>query len=105
MTSHCSAGTAAAAWIRRRTPVRDKMIGAIVRRAIEHPEFREQLMSNPRAALEEHGFALGDEDFKALERVRAQAGGDPERVEAALLALAQRYGIDPEAAKAAERET
>jgi hypothetical protein len=77
--------------------MRNEMIGAIVRRAIEHPEFRDQLVDNPKQALDSHGFALEDEEFQEIERVSAEmsgSGGDD--VEQQLVTIAERYGIDPE---------
>ena len=38
--------------------MRNEMIGAVVRRAMEHPEFRKRLLDNPQDALTSHGFAL-----------------------------------------------
>ena len=38
--------------------MRNEMIGAVVRRAIEHPEFRQRLVENPQEALSAHGFVL-----------------------------------------------
>ena len=43
--------------------MRNEMIGAVVRRAIEHPEFRRRLIESPREALTDHGFALEDEEM------------------------------------------
>ena len=80
------------------------MMGAVIRRALEHPEFRTELMKDTRAALESHGFALNDEDFAALSGVLKGAGGDSEIARYELIELAGKYGIDPEDAMAAERE-
>lgn len=76
--------------------MRNEMIGAVVRRAIEHPEFREQLMENPRAALESHGFALEQQEMMEIERVRSEVSGNPDDVEQRLVTIAERYGVDPE---------
>lgn len=77
--------------------MRNEMIGAIVRRAIEHPEFREGLVENPDATLQEHGFALEEADRRELERVRGEiSGAGSGDVEQKLVAIAERYGIDPE---------
>lgn len=75
--------------------MRNEMVGAVVRRAIEHPEFRNELMENPEQALSEHGFALEQEDLREIEGVRGElrGGGD---VEQKLIAIAERYGIEPE---------
>lgn len=76
--------------------MRNEMIGAIVRRAIEHPEFRDQLVADPEQALIAHGFALEQDDFAELERVRAEIpSGRGDDVEEKLLTIAERYGIDP----------
>ena len=75
--------------------MRDEMIGAVLRRAIEHPEFRQRLIENPQSALADHGFALGPEDMQAIERMRTDlrgAGGD---VEQRLVAIAEEFGIEP----------
>jgi len=48
--------------------MRNEMIGAVVRRAIEHPEFRQRLMDNPQEALAAHGFALEKADLDEVER-------------------------------------
>ena len=56
--------------------MRNEMIGAIVRRAIEHPEFRRRLIDSPQDALQSHGFALeAAEKFitEAEERTRDDA--------------------------------
>jgi hypothetical protein len=74
--------------------MRNEMIGAIVRRAIEHPEFRDALVEDPKAALDAHGFALEEEEFREIENVTAEMSGDD--VEQKLVTIAERYGIDPE---------
>ncbi|HEY0590378.1 MAG TPA: hypothetical protein VGF40_01315 [Thermoanaerobaculia bacterium] len=76
--------------------MRNEMIGAVVRRAIEHPEFREKLMENPREALDSHGFALEHKEMMEIERVRAEVSGSPDDVEQRLVSIAERYGVDPE---------
>jgi hypothetical protein len=77
--------------------MRNEMVGAVVRRAIEHPSFRDQLMENPEQALSEHGFALEQEDLKEIEGVRSELRGDGNGdVEQKLIAIAERYGIEPE---------
>lgn len=75
--------------------MRNEMIGAVVRRAIEHPGFRDELMENPEQALSEHGFALEKEDLREIEGVRSELRGDGD-VEQKLIAIAERYGIEPE---------
>lgn len=72
--------------------MRDEMLGAVVRRAIEHPEFRQRLMEDPRAALEAHGFALEEEDFREIEKLRAEGGQD---VEQKLVSMAEKFGVNP----------
>lgn len=72
--------------------MRDEMLGAVVRRAIEHPEFRQRLMEDPRAALEAHGFALEEEDFREIENLRAEGGQD---VEQKLVSMAEKFGVNP----------
>ena len=74
--------------------MRNEMIGAIVRRAIEHPEFRRRLIESPQDALQSHGFALESDDMKEIENIRATLGqsGDAEQE---LVTIAERYGVDP----------
>jgi hypothetical protein len=74
--------------------MRNEMIGAIVRRAIEHPEFRRRLIESPQDALQSHGFALESDDMKEIEKIRTSLGeaGD---VEQQLVSIAESYGVDP----------
>ena len=75
--------------------MRNEMIGAVVRRAIEHPEFRRRLIEDPREALTTHGFALEDSDMAEIERIRTTIGdassGD---VEKRLVSIAEQYGVN-----------
>ena len=61
--------------------MRNEMIGAVVRRALEHPEFRRKLVDNPKEALAAHGFALDEPDMAELERQ--------------LVSIAEQYGVHP----------
>lgn len=74
--------------------MRNEMIGAVVRRAIEHPEFRRRLMDNPQEALHAHGFALEDSDMAEIEKIRTRLGeqGDTEKQ---LVTIAEQYGVNP----------
>lgn len=74
--------------------MRNEMIGAIVRRAIEHPEFRRRLIESPQEALQSHGFALEADDMKEIEKIRTTLGeaGDAEQQ---LVSIAESYGVDP----------
>ena len=73
--------------------MRNEMIGAVVRRAIEHPEFRRRLVENPREALGSHGFALEDAEMAEIERIRTTLGsGDAEQE---LVTIAEQYGVNP----------
>ena len=74
--------------------MRNEMIGAVVRRAIEHPEFRRRLIDSPQDALQAHGFALEQEDLAELEKLRTTLGeaGD---VEQRLISIAEQYGVHP----------
>jgi hypothetical protein len=76
--------------------MRNEMIGAIVRRAIEHPEFRRRLIDSPQDALEAHGFALEDAEMAELERIRTSLG-DGDDVERRLVSVAEQYGVHPRA--------
>lgn len=78
--------------------MRNEMIGAIVRRAIEHPEFRDDLVEDPEQALNAHGFALEEEERQEIDRIRGELRqGDD--VEQKLVTIAERYGIDAERAR------
>lgn len=73
--------------------MRNEMIGAVVRRAIEHPEFRRRLVDDPRNALTDHGFALEDAELAEIERLRTNLGGSGEDIEQRLVSLAEQYGV------------
>jgi hypothetical protein len=70
------------------------MIGAVVRRAIEHPEFRRRLVSDPREALTAHGFVLEDDDMAEIEKIRSSIGSGDD-AERKLLGIAEEYGVRP----------
>ncbi len=74
--------------------MRNEMIGAVVRRAIEHPEFRKRLVENPQDALTSHGFALEDAEMAEIERIRSsmESSGD---VEQRLVNIAEESGVKP----------
>ena len=76
--------------------MRNEMIGAVVRRAIEHPEFRRRLIESPKEALTDHGFALEDREMAEIERIRTSIG-DPagDDVEQKLVNIAEKYGVHP----------
>ena len=73
--------------------MRNEMIGAVVRRAIEHPEFRRRLVEDPKDALTSHGFALESNEMAEIERISATLGDAPDDVETKLVKLAEAYGI------------
>ena len=75
--------------------MRNEMIGAVVRRAIEHPESRNRLMENPQAALDDHGFALEEADMAEIQKIRGQLTGSNDDVEQKLVTIAERYGVHP----------
>lgn len=76
--------------------MRNEMIGAVVRRAIEHPEFRRRLIDSPQDALQAHGFALEDAEMAELERIRTSLGdGGGDDVEQRLVSIAEQYGVHP----------
>lgn len=76
--------------------MRNEMIGAVVRRAIEHPEFRRRLIDNPQEALEAHGFALEEPDMAEIEKIRGELrGSESADVEQQLVTVAERYGVHP----------
>ena len=77
--------------------MRNEMIGAVVRRAIEHPEFRRRLVEDPRDALTNHGFALEDAELAEIERIRTNFSGDGDDVEQRLVSIAEQYGVNPRA--------
>ena len=74
--------------------MRNEMIGAVVRRALEHPEFRQRLIDNPQEALAAHGFALEQADLAEIEKIRTQLSGKDD-VEQRLVTIAERYGLEP----------
>jgi hypothetical protein len=77
--------------------MRNEMIGAIVRRAIEHPEFRKRLIESPQDALQSHGFALEAADMDEIEKIRTQldGSGDGGDIEQRLVSIAESYGVHP----------
>jgi hypothetical protein len=76
--------------------MRNEMIGAIVRRAIEHPEFRKRLMDSPQDALQSHGFALEAPEMAEIDRIRESVGsGSGEDIEQRLVGIAENYGVHP----------
>jgi hypothetical protein len=74
--------------------MRNEMIGAVVRRAIEHPEFRRRLIDSPQDALQAHGFALEDAEMAEIERIRTSIGSG-EDSEQQLVSIAEQYGVRP----------
>lgn len=74
--------------------MRNEMIGAVVRRAIEHPEFRRRLVEDPRDALTDHGFALEDAELAEIERIRTNIGSSNDDVEQRLVSIAEQYGVN-----------
>ena len=72
--------------------MRNEMIGAVVRRAMEHPEFRQRLIDNPQEALAAHGFALEQSDLAEIEKIRTRLrdSGDAARQ---LVSIAEHYGL------------
>ena len=76
--------------------MRNEMIGAVVRRAIEHPEFRRRLIDSPQDALQSHGFALEDAEMAELDEIRTSlSSGTGDDVERRLVGIAERYGVHP----------
>ena len=75
--------------------MRNEMIGAVVRRAIEHPEFCRRLIDNPQEALSAHGFALEEPDMAEIEKIRGQLRGSQTDVEQQLVSIAEQYGVHP----------
>jgi hypothetical protein len=73
--------------------MRNEMIGAVVRRAIEHPEFRRRLVENPQEALQSHGFALEESDMEELQKIRGELNGPQDDVEQKLVSIAEQYGV------------
>ena len=75
--------------------MRNEMIGAVVRRAIEHPEFRRRLIDSPQDALQSHGFALEQDDLAEIEKIRTTLGDAGEDAEQRLVSIAEQYGVHP----------
>jgi hypothetical protein len=73
--------------------MRNEMIGAVVRRAIEHPEFRRRLIESPQEALTAHGFVLEDSDMAEIDSIRTKLGNDDG--EQQLVTIAEHYGLNP----------
>ncbi len=74
--------------------MRNEMIGAVVRRAIEHPEFRRRLVEDPHDALTAHGFALEDAELAEIEKIRGSLRENTnDDVEQRLVTIAERYGV------------
>jgi hypothetical protein len=74
--------------------MRNEMIGAVVRRAIEHPEFRRRLIESPQEALQSHGFALESAEMEEIEKIRTTLSGNGD-VEQRLVSIAENYGVQP----------
>jgi hypothetical protein len=74
--------------------MRNEMIGAVVRRAIEHPEFCRRLIDNPQEALHTHGFALEDDDMAEIEKIRTRLGQSND-TQKQLVTIAEQYGVRP----------
>lgn len=74
--------------------MRDEMLAAVIRRAMEHDDFRRELVAEPRKALDDHGFALEDEEFQAIENLRGEMKTGDSRE--ALERIAERYGVEPQ---------
>jgi hypothetical protein len=74
--------------------MRNEMIGAVVRRAIEHPEFRQRLIDNPQEALAAHGFALEKSDLDEIEKIRTHVSGRDD-IEQQLVTIAENCGLRP----------
>ena len=75
--------------------MRNEMIGAVVRRAIEHPEFRRRLVESPEEALRSHGFALEDAEMEEIEKIRTSLGSGDRDLEQRLVSIAETYGVHP----------
>ncbi len=73
--------------------MRNEMISAVVRRAMEFPEFRRRLIENPQEALAAHGFALEQTDLQEIEKIRARRG-DEKDAEERLITIAEQYGVE-----------
>ncbi|HLJ72943.1 MAG TPA: hypothetical protein VKU62_00055 [Thermoanaerobaculia bacterium] len=71
------------------------MIGAVVRRAMEHPEFRRRLIDDPQEALAAHGFALEQQDLAEIEKIRTRLN-HADDVERQLHTIAEDYGLKAE---------
>ena len=76
--------------------MRNEMIGAVVRRAMEQPKFREELIRNPDEALSAHGFALEQEDMEEIRRIQRSLDTKSDQdIERELLTIAEEYGVHP----------
>lgn len=77
--------------------MRNEMIGAVVRRAIEHPEFRRRLIEDPQGALNAHGFALESAEMAEIEKIRSSMREPGADAEQRLVSVAEQYGVHPRA--------
>lgn len=75
--------------------MRNEMIGAVVRRALEHPEFRRRLIEDPKDALQSHGFALEDAEMAEIEQIRGNLSATGADSEQQLVTIAEQYGVKP----------
>ncbi|MGA7616706.1 MAG: hypothetical protein WBX15_16150 [Thermoanaerobaculia bacterium] len=76
--------------------MRNEMIGAVVRRALEHPEFRRHLLADPEVALSQHGFALESNEMDEIRRIRGEMmRHESQDVEQRLRSIAEEYGVRP----------
>ena len=75
--------------------MRNEMIGAVVRRAMEHPEFRRRLVEDPQDALSAHGFALEEPEMNEIRRISSSIGQSGTDVEQHLVTIAEQYGVHP----------
>jgi hypothetical protein len=73
--------------------MRDEMLSAVIRRAIQYPEFRRQLADDPQAALSEHGFALESREMEMIEKMRPELRSDGTDVEQRLISIGETYGV------------
>jgi hypothetical protein len=72
--------------------MRNEMIGAVVRRAMEHPEFRQRLIDNPQEALAAHGFALEQSDLAEIDKIRTRLRDSADAARQ-LVSIAEHYGL------------
>lgn len=73
--------------------MRDSMLTAILKRAMEDETFRKALEANPKEALRDHGFAIPDAERDQILNLTTELGSAESRSD--LEKIAVKYGLEP----------